>query len=218
MNHIIVESNDKMQSVIDWYQNNEQWLESFEFKLPFANGIIDFQEELIKFEWKTIGKDIIQAYIYMQEIKMVTFTYYIRTNEIKNEMIVPEVSKENRTRMQIVLKFDNTVEKNIKKWKYLMLFAMHFRKYVKSDNKKALSVSNKSKTERSNNVKQFGTVYYIKEVPDMKDGKRNYTKPDHEIPFRDTYRHLKNGKVVYVKGGVRYKGKGNLETDRTYKL
>ena len=92
---------------------------------------------------------------------------------------------------------------------------------VKSDNKKVSTVSAKTNkiTTTNNSVKNLGVTYYIKEVPDMKDGKRNYTKPDHEVKFRDTYRHLKSGKVVYVKGGVRYKGKGTGEDiDKTYKI
>ena len=221
MDKILVESNDKMQEVIDWYQNNEQWLEKFEFKIPFKNGVIDFQEEEIKFEWKSIGNNVYQFYLYMQDIKIYTFTYYLKSNEIKNERLVPDVPKDKRRMMELTLKFDNTVGKCLYKWKTIMQFSMHFRKYVKSDNKKVSTVSAKTNkiTTTNNSVKNLGVTYYIKEVPDMKDGKRNYTKPDHEVKFRDTYRHLKSGKVVYVKGGVRYKGKGTGEDiDKTYKI
>lgn len=50
MDIIIVENNEKMQSVIDWTKNNESWLQKFEFKIPFEDGMIDFQEELVNFQ------------------------------------------------------------------------------------------------------------------------------------------------------------------------
>lgn len=157
----------------------------------------------------------------IQDIKMYTFTYFLKSEELKNGRLVPDVPKEKRRMMEMTLTFDNTVGKCLLKWKCLMLFAMHFRRYVKADNRN--NKSSKKSSDRAVNgkeqIKKLGTTYYIKEVPDMRDGKRNYTKPDCEVPFRDTYRHLKSGKVVYVKGGVRYKGKGKGESsDKKYKI
>lgn len=42
---IIVETNEKMGKVIQWYQDNQEWLDKEEFHAPMESGYIVLKEE-----------------------------------------------------------------------------------------------------------------------------------------------------------------------------
>ena len=42
---IIVETNEKMEKVIRWYQDNKEWIDKEEFRAPMESGCIVLKEE-----------------------------------------------------------------------------------------------------------------------------------------------------------------------------
>ena len=80
-NRIIVETNEKMDKIIDWYKQNEKWLSETEFHLPIQSALIEFKEELMSIAYEPDGRKI-RIYVFPDGIYAFNFSYDPITKEI----------------------------------------------------------------------------------------------------------------------------------------
>ena len=48
-NKIIIDTNEKVEKIIDWYEQNKDWLDAEEFRIPIPSALVELPEEDIKF-------------------------------------------------------------------------------------------------------------------------------------------------------------------------
>ena len=215
---IIVRSNDRMQLVINWFDENKDWLDREEFHAPMESGVIELQDETIEFTFESKG-DCIEIAIYptLQPNlpAALVFDYYPETQKISNRRIAPQMPEDRRQALNLVLLCDRTDQKEALKYHALMQFMTHYSEVVEVKERKVnqtVSVKRQKRNKRRKPQPLIRRVYVIGDFDSATltrpDGvKRRYTKPEREVNVRGFLRHYKSGKVVWVKPCVRYKGK-----------
>lgn len=220
---IIVETNDKMERIITWYQQNIEVLNSIEFHSPIPSGVIEFKEECISVAYESDGP-FVSFYLYMDGVYVCNFKYNPNTRKSMAPIIFPPgISKDKRKSMQRLLFIDNTLNKCTLKYHALMCFATHYRNYVEVSETKRTQVSTMRtvKKKHIDNTTPLITTYRIdnRPIPNAPDellAKRPYTKPTEEFSVRGYYRTTKTGKRVWVRPFTKYSGKSAKK--KTYKV
>lgn len=219
---IEVESNEKMEQIIQWYLSNKDWLDDIEFHSPIPTAVIEFKEELISLSYEPDGS-CVRMYLYMQGIYLCNFKYDPHTKETSEPIFKPGMSKERRHYALIILGGDNTLYKCSVKFHALMCFAAHFRNYVEVSGQREKSVTKKQRKQlkRSGGAIPLISTYRIDNRPMPEDTspkeKRQYTKPTEQVSVKGFWRTLKSGKKVWVRPFTKYNGKSNKK-NKTYKL
>lgn len=54
-NKIIVDTIGKTEKIIEWYQQNKDWLDAEEFRIPIPSALVELPEEDIKFYYEQEG-------------------------------------------------------------------------------------------------------------------------------------------------------------------
>ena len=238
---IFVKENEKMTQVIKWVEENLDRIErvimdnNLDFPTyPMESGLVWMEEEGVHFTFEVLDKDEVEIVYYIShpsvmDIPMFKFkTAIAKTFEdIITDVKFQEFNSEDREIFhQALIVADNTVWKTEKKFVGLMLFMLfHEGEVVKVDGSKE-EYRNKREVRRYK-AKTGKAVPLIKRtyvVGDFNPAKtkvagapRNYTIPNREVKYKGHYRHLKSGKVIWIKEGSRYKDKGNKQS-KTYKL
>ena len=213
VDRITVTSNANMEVVIQWYLQNQ----NLEFKSPLDKGYVDLQEETLGFSFEhKNNKTNICIYVTDKSLgvptPIVSFDYYISTDKYTN--IFYHTPKEKRNSMKMLLYMDNTIEKEITKYKALMYYMAYHREYVERKEVKNTGVVSDRHTPTTSistpRTLPISSKVYIIDNVDKKalNVKRKYTKPDYEIEYRGFLRHYKSGKVGWVNGFTKGKGKG----------
>lgn len=70
---IIVETNEKMEKVIRWYQDNKEWIDKEEFRAPMESGCIVLKEEGLEVTFESKG-DVVELAVYPQGVRIPAFT------------------------------------------------------------------------------------------------------------------------------------------------
>ena len=230
---IIVESNAKMLKVINWYLANKEWLDKEEFQTPIENGVIILREEKLDVLFEKKADDLIEISVYpgdgravveagseKRSIDVAVLTYSYRPSDhwIGNRRF-PSMPKEKRAMLELVLGYDRTDWKESIKYHALMMFASYYKEIVKVDEKQNIRRSKheaKMLGRKPGQPLQLVRKTYVvsdfdeKQLP-RADGKRKYSKPDHEVSVRGYYRTSKTGKRTWVRPFVKYKGKKKVE-------
>lgn len=215
---IIVKSNDRMKLVIDWYMDNRNWIDRENFKAPMESGVVELQEEMLEFTFENIG-DIVEIAIYPtlepNIPASIVFDYNPMTQRITNRRVAPTLPEAKRQALNLVMLYDRTDQKEALKYHALMQFMVYYCEAVEVEERSVKPTprakSHKRKVRRKPQplirrayvISEFGSATFKKP-----DGvKRPYTKPEHEVNVRGYMRRYKNGKMVWVKPCVKYKGK-----------
>ena len=224
---IEVDSIEKMDRVIKWYDDNKEWVEGHEFRCPIPSGVIDFREELITLAYQP-EKAGIRMYLYMDGVYVCSFRYLpYDTRMYDMPFFPPSLDKERRDAAALVLMADNTLWKCSKKFRVLMYFIALYRDVVEVSDRKRNSLTKHQAKRlsrlRKHEVSLFSTTYKLMDVDKALKGepqeriKRKYTKPTSEVSVRGFYRTTKTGKRVWVKPFKRYRDEGG-GTPKTYKV
>jgi len=221
---IVIESNAKMEKVIQWYRNNKEWIDNIPFRAPIPSALIELQEEEIEVFYEPSG-DSVLMYIWMRNHTYICkYLYDPHAHKIGNPQFPDSLSEEKKLLMSAILKGDNTLYKEALKYHSLMCFAAHYENVVEVSEKwrnsisktKARKIARKSGKE----VSLYSTVYKLSgsETIDktIASAPRHYTKPAEAVSVRGHYRTLKSGKRVWVKPFSKYKDKPN--GGKTYKI
>ena len=63
-NKIIVDTIGKTEKIIEWYQQNKDWLDAEEFRIPIPSALVELPEEDIKFYYEQEGV-FVRLHLYM---------------------------------------------------------------------------------------------------------------------------------------------------------
>lgn len=217
-NKIIVDTIEKTERIIEWYQQNKDWLDTEEFRIPIPSALVELPEEDIKFYYEQDGV-FVRLHLYMGGVYVCNYRYDPKTQEIENIVFPAGLSKEKRKVARMVLAADRTPYKEALKFHSLMCFATHYRNCIETTEQKEKHISHKHRKSlrRSGGATPLITTYRIDSRPIPADGtKRHYTKPTKQVSVRGFYRTTKTGKRVWVRPFTRYNR--NSENHKTYKV
>ena len=82
-NKIIVDTIGKTEKIIEWYQQNKDWLDAEEFRIPIPSALVELPEEDIKFYYEQEGV-FVRLHLYMGGVYVCNYRYDPRTQEIEN--------------------------------------------------------------------------------------------------------------------------------------
>ena len=217
-NKIIIDTNEKVEKIIDWYEQNKDWLDAEEFRIPIPSALVELPEEDIKFYYEQEGV-FVKLHLYMGGVYVCNYRYDPKTQEIENIVFPAGLSKEKRKVARMVLAADRTPYKEALKFHSLMCFATHYRNCIETTEQKEKRISHKhqKRLRRSGGVTPLITTYHIDSRPIPADGtKMHYTKPTEQVSVRGFYRTTKTGKRVWVRPFTKYNG--NSGNNKTYKV
>ncbi len=225
---IIVESNDKMQKVIDWYLENQSWLDAEEFHAPMESGCIALKEEDLEVTFESKDDLTVEMRVYPGGLSVASliFDYYPATHKTGNLRYPEHVSAERKTMLEFLVQIDRMDWKESVKYHALMMFAAYYKDVVTIDESKT-KVRTKREVRKLQRTSR-GPVPLVRRTYQIADfepgslrrygvGKRAYTKPDHEVKVKGFFRKTKGGKRVWVKPYSKYKSTGN-EQRAEYKI
>lgn len=218
-NKIIIDTNEKVEKIIDWYEQNKGWLDAEEFRIPIPSALVELPEEDIKFYYESEGV-FARLHLYMGGVYVCNYRYDPKSQRI-GELIFPAtLSKEKRKAAQMILAAGRTPYKEALKFHSLMCFATHYRNCIEAaeQKEKHISSSHKKRIQRSGGATPLITTYHIdsRPIPAHPGAKRQYTKPTEQVSVRGFYRTTKTGKRVWVRPFTKYNGKSG--NNKTYKV
>ena len=218
-NKIIIDTNEKVEKIIDWYEQNKDWLDAEEFRIPIPSALVELPEEDIKFYYESEGV-FARLHLYMAGVYVCNYRYDPKSQKI-GELIFPAtLSKEKRKAAQMILAADRTPYKEALKFHSLMCFATHYRNCIEATEQKEKHISSrhKKRIQRSGGTTPLITTYRIdsRPIPAHPGAKRQYTKPTEQVSVRGFYRTTKTGKRVWVRPFTKYNG--NSGNNKTYKV
>lgn len=94
-NKIIVDTIGKTEKIIEWYQQNKDWLDAEEFRIPIPSALVELPEEDIKFYYEQEGV-FVRLHLYMGGMYVCNYRYDPKTQEIENIVFPAGLSKEKR--------------------------------------------------------------------------------------------------------------------------
>jgi hypothetical protein len=198
---------DRVEKIIDWYEQNKDWLDAEEFRIPIPSALVELPEEDIKFYYESEGV-FARLHLYMAGVYVCNYRYDPKSQKI-GELIFPAtLSKEKRKAAQMILAADRTPYKEALKFHSLMCFVTHYRNCIETADRKEkhISSSHKKRIQRSGGTTPLITTYRIdnRPIPAHPGAKRQYTKPTEQVSVRGFYRTTKTGKRVWVRPFTKY--------------
>lgn len=213
---IIITSNARMKQVLDWYSDNQRWLDSEPFCAPMESGVVELQEEELAFSFENQGAFVAIEIFPLLKPNLPSFVRFIydpATKTASDFRFDPALPEERKFLLMGVIASDRTTEKEALKYHALMSFMAYYREEAMTE-RREVQVRNGIKKKKSRHVQPL--VRRIYTVSDLKNVdltrpkwfRRPYTKPDHSVNVRGFYRHYKkSGKTVWIAPTVRYKDK-----------
>lgn len=216
MDRIIVKTLADMQRVIDWAEE----LRGMAVELPFSEGEIVFEEELVRLKFRDEQNGIVSFELYVggTDTKVADWRSNLNTGEMPELHIAGEGQK--KMALGMILTGDDTIGKCVRKFRALMLFAAYYREEViRSKTVERKNVGTGKKGKRSNRRPLTVRKYTISsemlsELPAPKKEWHGYRE---SFGVRGHYRRYKSGKVVWVRPYVK-KGVADKKSDREYVL
>lgn len=114
-NKIIVDTIEKTEKIIEWYQKSKDWLDAEEFRIPIPSALVELSEEDIKFYYEQEGV-FVRLHLYMGGVYVCNYRYDPKTQEIENLVFPAGLSKEKRKVARMVLAADRTPYKEALKF------------------------------------------------------------------------------------------------------
>ena len=218
MDRIIVKTVSDMQRVIDWSEE----LRGMAIELPFPEGEIEFEEELILLKFRDEGANVVrfEMWIRKDEYAKVCDWRYDFVSDKCLELHIAGVP-EKKMELGLLLVSDDTVGKCIRKFRALMLFSAYYREDIQRTKvvTRTGGTKKRSNGKRSNRrpltVRRY-TVgsEMLRELPAPKKEWRGYAE---SFGVRGHFRHYRDGKVVWIRPFTKL-GRNEKKSDREYIL
>lgn len=230
LDRIYVKSNERMEFVIDWYLQHK----NLAFNSAMDSGLTILEEEhlALAFAYHTeytgisvlIGDpdDVIFS---LKNIKMLMHIRYDphKDKVLRADIMSPKsVTSYEKTLLKHLIAQDNTVGKEVIKYRALMIFMSNYREIipVKTQISKnpSKTVAKKHKNKAKKPQKLIQKVYVLDDIKSasierIQLERRGYSKPAEEVKVRGHYRHLKTGKTVWVRPHSKYTDKESVRKD-----
>lgn len=237
LDRIVITSNDQMQKIIDWYNANINYIikvTNDSMELPIYDGLICYEEENIQFEFHDLGKWVrVVVYMFGREEWVEVYGFEVNpscrtpgfepdkiftpqgNNTIRN-LKFNTADKKRISQLKTILTIDNQIGKLMFKFFAIISFMLFAEEIVEIDHSqdqpRTRRVARAMKI-RNQPLSLVRKTYVIKNFDPkktkIKGAPRKWTAPDREVAVRGHYRHLKSGKVVWVRECTKFKEKGN---------
>lgn len=218
MDRIIVKTLADMQRVIDWAEE----LRGMAIELPFSEGEIVFEEELVHLKFRDEGDGIVYFELYIGDIdvKVAEWRSNLNTGDMPELHICGDGSK--KMAMGLILAGDDTIGKCVRKFRALMLFSAYYREDIqRTRTVSRVNVGGSKKGKRTGKVQRKLTIrrYEISEdmLTELPAPKKEWHGYRESFGVRGHYRRYKSGKVVWVRPYTK-KGVMDKKSDREYVL
>lgn len=208
MDKIIVRTNADMQRVIDWASR----LEGVPVKLAFPEAEISFEEEDIVLRFRDEGESVVWFECLMAGRKVVDWRCNTETWKTTELRIAAEGEK--KAMVAMVLMKDNTIDKCVRKFRALMLFAAYYREEVERSKVVSRVAKPGKKSGKKNNRRMLTVRRYTVDSEMLSELPRKYERHAESWGVRGHYRTYKNGKTVWVRPYV--KGEPSKRDDKEY--
>lgn len=221
MDRIIVKTIADMQRVIDWSEE----LRGMAIELPFPEGEIEFQEELILLKFRDEGSNVVSFQMWIRKdensdsSKVCDWRYDFASDKCLELHIGGP--RENKMALGMMLVSDDTMGKCIRKFRALMLFAAYYREDIQRTRVVSRKdVVKKRKNGKRSNKRSLVTRRYtigsemLSELPAPKKEWHGYAE---SFGVRGHFRHYKDGKVVWIRPFTKL-GRNDKKSDREYIL
>ena len=214
MDRIVVRTIADMQRVIDWSEE----LRGMAIELPFPEGEIEFQEELILLKFRDEGSNVVSFEMWIQEgdsRKVCDWRYDFAGDKCVELHIAGR--PENKMGLGLLLVSDDTVGKCIRKFRALMLFAAYYREDIQRTRVVTRKdVVKKRKNGKRSNKRSLITRRYtigsemLSELPAPKKEWHGYAE---SFGVRGHFRRYRDGKVVWIRPYTKL-GRNDKKSDR----
>lgn len=234
LDRIVITTNERMQKVLDWFFENQEWLRQQEFKVPMETGLVQLKEEQLDFSFCQIGEigdgGYVEISVYPQLKEKPNPNYYSAVtfnlnplNGVRYKYKFPASlpKKQKETLMKVILVEDETDRKVALKYCALMYFMQYYSEIVKVDESQNTARTKKEAKEiRIRKDQPLSLVRKVYVLEDFEKRKllrpgRKHASPDHEFGVRGHWRQCPNGKKVWIREYSKCKGKGN-KSNKTY--
>ncbi len=218
MDRIVVRTIADMQRVIDWSEE----LRGMAIELPFPEGEIEFQEELILLKFRDEGSNVVSFEMWIQESdsRKVCDWRYDFSGDKCTELHIAGTG-ENKMGLGLLLVSDDTIGKCIRKFRALMLFAAYYREDIQRTKVVTRKdVVKKRKNGKRSNKRSLITRRYtigsemLSELPAPKKEWHGYAE---SFGVRGHFRRYRDGKVVWIRPYTKL-GRNDKKSDREYIL
>lgn len=88
-NKIIVDTIGKTENIIEWYQQNKDWLDAEEFRTPIPSALVELPEEDIKFYYEQEGV-FVRLHLYMGGVYVCNYRYNRKLRQSKTLSFLPD--------------------------------------------------------------------------------------------------------------------------------
>lgn len=222
MDRIIVKTVADMQRVIDW---SEQ-LRGMAIELPFPEGEIEFEEELLLLKFRDEGMNVVRFEMWIRKSENVEYRevcnwrYDFASDKCAELHIAG--TPEQKAGLGILLASDDTIGKCVRKFRTLMLFSAYYREDItrtKVVSRVGGGTKKRSNGKRSNRRSLTMRRYTIgsemlSELPAPKKEWHGYAE---SFGVRGHFRRYRDGKVVWIRPYTKL-GKNDKKSDREYIL
>ena len=224
MDRIIVRTNADMQRAIDWGAE----LIGLAIELPFREGEIEFQEEELLLRFAELEKPNVRFTLSMGKnggkpgdwdwIETVDWSCNLETADFFDLNLRARGTKGMMVGNLLIK--DDTLGKCFRKFRALMLFAAYYREEVESSRVISRESAGGSKPGKRSNKRKLTIRRYtissemLSELPAPKRVWKGYSE---SFGVRGHYRHMKSGKVVWVRPFEK-KGRKERKSDKEYIL
>ena len=222
IDRIVITTYERFEIIIKWYLNNKELLDEIEFISPLKKGFVESKAEGFDFAFEVKGRTVhIDAYETAQNNLIIGFDYNPYTKKTTN--LIYHCPKNQIPLWRGFITGDNSLYKLSIKYHSLMEFMNHYRQYVIKDESKpkAALKENKPRKKYNHSNSLIRKTYLVdgfkkKDIKNI-DGKIHHSSPSYEFDVRGYYRHYKSGKVIWVDGFTKCKGKGQKQP-KNYKF
>ena len=210
LDRIIVPSNEKCQQVIDWCKAN---IKVQQFYSPMETGLVVLQEEGLEFTFEVMEGSLVEFAIYAMGYPtvppLVVYGWDFETMKPTYTNFAKAKGDIEQIQLYTFLASDNTLWKEAYKFFCLMYYMTYHVETIEVSErgKRSKHEARALRKDRNRPLPLVKKHYVINYVETETNGKRAYTKPDHEVSVRGYFKHLRSGKTIWVRGYKKYKGK-----------
>lgn len=214
MIEIVLKTNKDVENICRWSRPIIDSAKKIDF--PYHEAKMMFKEEKLGLYFKTINDSIahFDAFIEREEslnLSLASFDVNLESGMVEGFHVASTADELSRVRLITLLVHDNTISKLITKFMSVMVFITYYRYEVEKTEKIIAHTVRKKKRKSPSKTRTIYTrVYTISSS--LTEGIKAPRRPcDHAFTVRGHYRHLSNGKTIWVREHQKCTDRGTLQ-------
>lgn len=227
-NRIIIKNRAQYTLIIDWFKCNIDMLSDREFHAPVDSGVIIVPDYFTELEFDA-DEDTIRFTLYVSDkdhtFPTLHFTFDKHTQNICEQHLPESAPSQLVPDLMKLVEKHNPQLQSVLEYYAVMNFMAYFTEQVIKETQVVSREPDKHKKRRKSQKRLLPLIRKIYILPELIEETseeaqteateesipRKYAKPTHEVKVRGHYRHYKDGRIVWVRPSVRYKGTGDSQ-------